>query len=171
MGTIRGLIVAGVTSLCIVVLVLVCVYRLPGLLASAVLVSTLVIAGAVVTLSAVTLTLASLAGLTLAGSLVAPATLRIVRCVYHVAEESLTVRSPVGPDAVQAWITLGQPAAAIALTGIIAWWIGTTLSVSILVRFAMGLLLGVTAATVATALVISGVDVVSHRPTRTAQQL
>jgi hypothetical protein len=81
-------------------------------------------------------------------------------------------RAPIdrGTDAMNAWITLGQPAAAITLTDIIVWWIGTTFGESNLVSFATGLFVGVTAVTVATALVISGVDVLSHRPTRTAQQ-
>lgn len=133
---------AGVVGLCAVMLFLILYYRLPGVIATLVLLIYTVIMFALYKLIPVTLTLAGIAGFILSVGVMVDANVLIAGRVREELRRGRSLRASVETGFEQAWSAILDSNVAMLITSVILFMFGSSFGVGIIRGFALTLGLG-----------------------------
>jgi preprotein translocase subunit SecD len=134
--------VAGIVGLSVVALFLILYYRLPGLLATIVLVFYTAVIFAIYRLLPVTLTLAGIAGFILSIGVIVDANVLIVGRLKEELRKGKSLRMAVESGFDDAWSAILDSSVAMLITSAILYMFGSSFGVSIIRGFAVTLFLG-----------------------------
>jgi preprotein translocase subunit SecD len=134
--------VAGVVGLIVVALFLILYYRLPGLVATIVLLFYTAVIFAIYRLLPVTLTLAGIAGFILSIGVIVDANVLIVGRLKEELRKGKSLRMAVESGFHEAWSAILDSSVAMLITSAILYMFGSSFGVSIIRGFAVTLFLG-----------------------------
>jgi preprotein translocase subunit SecD len=135
-------IVAGIVGLSVVALFLILYYRLPGLIATIVLLFYTAVIFAIYRLIPVTLTLAGIAGFILSIGVIVDANVLIVGRLKEELRKGRSLRTAVESGFSEAWSAILDSSVAMLITSLILYMFGSSFGVSIIRGFAVTLFLG-----------------------------
>lgn len=152
--SIRKSIMAGEIGLAIVLLFMILYYRFPGLLAGAALIIYTLVVLAIFKLVPVTLTLAGIAAFILSVGMAVDANILIFERMKEEIRLGRTLRAAVDTGFARAWPSIRDSNISTFITCIILYWFGSNFGASLVMGFAVTLLIGV-AVSMFTAIVIT----------------